>query len=77
VLRRIVPTKKEESELREVVSDLLGLAQRKIDMVGADAKPFLTGSVAKNTHLKNAEIDIFIGFSRTSSDTASRSERAS
>ncbi len=63
VLRRIVPTKEEEAQLREVVSDLLDSAQKVIDELGIDVKPFLTGSVAKNTHLKNAEIDIFIGFS--------------
>jgi tRNA nucleotidyltransferase (CCA-adding enzyme) len=67
VLKRIVPTKEEEAELREVVSDLLGSAQREADRLGVDAEPFLTGSVAKNTHLKNAEIDIFLGFS---SDTS-------
>lgn len=67
VLRRIVPTKEEEAQLREVVSDLLDSSQKVIDELGIDAKPFLTGSVAKNTHLKNAEIDVFIGFSSETS----------
>ena len=67
VLRRIVPTKEEEAQLREVVSDLLDSAQKVIDELGIDAKPFLTGSVAKNTHLKNAEIDVFVGFSSETS----------
>lgn len=41
--------------------------QEEIDRLGADAVPFLTGSVEKNTHLRNPEIDIFIGFSRKTS----------
>ena len=67
ILERIVPTKEEEAQLREVVSDLLDSAQRVIDELDVDARPFLAGSVAKNTHLKRAEIDIFVGFSSKTS----------
>lgn len=67
MLDRIVPTEEEEAQLRDVVSDLISSAQKEIDRLNADAEPFLTGSVAKNTHLKNPEIDIFIGFSTETS----------
>ncbi|MFQ6128830.1 MAG: CCA tRNA nucleotidyltransferase [Thermoplasmata archaeon] len=63
ILDRIIPTEEEEAQLRDVVSDLIGSAQKEIDRLNVDANAFLTGSVAKNTHLKNPEIDIFIGFS--------------
>ncbi|MFQ6106419.1 MAG: CCA tRNA nucleotidyltransferase [Thermoplasmata archaeon] len=67
ILKKIVPTEAEEAQLGQVVSDLLQSAQKEIDKLGADATPFLTGSVAKNTHLRGPEIDIFIGFSKETS----------
>lgn len=63
VLDRIIPTEEEEAQLREVVAELLQAAQSEISRLDVDATPFLTGSVEKHTHLKNPEIDIFIGFS--------------
>lgn len=67
VLKRIVPTQKEEERVREVVSILKKMLESEIENVGVDAYPMLVGSVAKGTHLKDPEIDMFICFSPTTS----------
>jgi tRNA nucleotidyltransferase (CCA-adding enzyme) len=62
VLARIRPSPDEEKALSEMVHELLA----KVDMVlkskGWDAKPFLSGSVAKGTHLTGADVDLFVAF---------------
>jgi tRNA nucleotidyltransferase (CCA-adding enzyme) len=63
VLKRIVPTQNEEERVREVVSILKKMLESEIDNVGVEAYPMLVGSVAKGTHLKDPEIDMFICFS--------------
>ncbi len=63
VLKRIVPTQREEERVREVVSILKKMLESEIDNVGVEAYPMLVGSVAKGTHLKDPEIDMFICFS--------------
>ncbi len=67
VLKRIVPTKKEEERLREVVSILKKMLESEIEKLRIDACPLLVGSVAKGTHLKDPEIDMFICFSPSTS----------
>jgi tRNA nucleotidyltransferase (CCA-adding enzyme) len=62
VLARIVPSPEEEERLREVVSILKKTLESEITGLGIDAFPMLVGSVAKGTHLKNPEIDMFICF---------------
>jgi tRNA nucleotidyltransferase (CCA-adding enzyme) len=62
VLKRIVPTESEEERLREVVSILKKMLQSEIENLGIEAYPILVGSVAKGTHLKNPEIDMFVCF---------------
>lgn len=64
VLRRVVPSEEEEARIRETVEDVQrrvrdGLAKR-----GIPGEPLLVGSVAKGTHLSDAEIDIFVCFPR-------------
>jgi tRNA nucleotidyltransferase (CCA-adding enzyme) len=63
VLKRIVPTESEEERLREVVSILKKMLQSEIENLGIEAYPMLVGSVAKGTHLKDPEIDMFVCFS--------------
>lgn len=67
VLKRIVPTQKEEERVREVVSILKKMLESEIENLGVEAYPMLVGSVAKCTHLKDPEIDMFICFSPSTS----------
>jgi tRNA nucleotidyltransferase (CCA-adding enzyme) len=67
VLKRIVPSKSEEERLREVVSILKKMLQSEIENLGIEAYPMLVGSVAKSTHLKEPEIDMFVCFSPSTS----------
>ena len=62
ILRRILPTEDEEARLREVVRDLMSRLSERIAARGLDAKPILVGSVAKGTHLRETEIDMFVAF---------------
>ncbi len=63
VLKRIVPTQVEEERLKEVVSILKKMLESEIENLDLEAFPMLVGSVAKGTHLKDPEIDMFICFS--------------
>jgi len=67
VLKRIVPTQGEEERLREVVSILKKMLESEIENLGVEAFPILVGSVAKGTHLKGPEIDMFVCFSPSTS----------
>ncbi len=67
VLKRIVPTQREEERLREVVSILKKILESEIENLGIEAFPILVGSVAKGTHLKDPEIDMFVCFSPSTS----------
>lgn len=61
VLKRIKPTEMEDSRIKSAIDDVLRKIEQGIE--GIDAEPILVGSVAKGTHLKNPDIDIFIRFS--------------
>lgn len=61
VLKRIKPTELENSRIKSAIDDVLGKIEHGIE--GIDAEPILVGSVAKGTHLKNPDVDIFIRFS--------------
>jgi len=61
VLERIKPTAEENKKIGYAVDDILKKIQERIN--GIDVEPILAGSVAKGTHLKNPDIDIFLKFS--------------
>src|SRR3990170_1876224 len=65
VLKRVVPSPEEEARLRATVEDVKRRVSSGIRARGLDAEPLLVGSVAKGTHLSEAEIDLFVAFPRT------------
>jgi tRNA nucleotidyltransferase (CCA-adding enzyme) len=65
VLKRVVPSAEEEARLRETVEDVKRRVAAGIRARGLEAEPLLVGSVAKGTHLSQAEIDLFVAFPRT------------
>ena len=62
VLARIRPTPEEERALEAMVRDLLAQVQSVLTARGWEAKPFISGSVAKGTHLTGADVDLFVAF---------------
>ncbi len=62
VLARIRPTPNEEAALEAMVRDLLVRVQAVLKENGWEAKPFISGSVAKGTHLAGADVDLFVAF---------------
>ncbi|MDI6708733.1 MAG: CCA tRNA nucleotidyltransferase [Candidatus Thermoplasmatota archaeon] len=62
VFKRIAPTNRERAEIASVVNDLLKRACEAIKKLSVEADPTIVGSVAKDTWLKNPDIDIFILF---------------
>ena len=62
VLTRIRPTAGEEAALEAMVRDLLAAVQAVLKARGWEAKPFVSGSVAKGTHLTGADVDLFVAF---------------
>lgn len=65
VLTRVVPSPEEEARLRATVEDVRAHITEALRRRGLDAEPLLVGSVAKGTHLAEAEIDMFVCFPRT------------
>ena len=65
VLKRVVPSAEEEARLRATVEDVKRRVSAGVRERGLDAEPLLVGSVAKGTHLSEAEIDLFVAFPRT------------
>lgn len=61
ILLRIKPTEEENKRLEEVINSTLDKLRNFLTNV--DAEPILVGSVAKGTHLKNPDVDIFIRYS--------------
>ncbi len=62
ILTRIRPTPEEDARLEAMVQDLLAAVRRVLGAQGWDAKPFVSGSVAKGTHLTGADVDLFVAF---------------
>ena len=62
VLARIRPTPQEEKDLEVMVHDLLAAVGAALESRGWEAKPFVSGSVAKGTHLTGADVDLFVAF---------------
>src|SRR3972149_12312038 len=65
VLKRVVPSAEEEDRLRATVEDVRARVALAVKKYGIPAEPLLVGSVAKGTHLSQAELDIFVCFPRT------------
>ncbi|HYS71269.1 MAG TPA: CCA tRNA nucleotidyltransferase [Thermoplasmata archaeon] len=65
VLKRIVPSPEEEVKLRATAEDVKRRVAERVRALGFDAEALLVGSVAKGTHLRQAELDIFVCFPRT------------
>ena len=63
VLKRVKPTREEQRKINEAVKAILKKIGEEVEKRGINAKPVLVGSVAKGTHLKNPDIDVFILFS--------------
>lgn len=70
VLKRVVPSPEEEARIRATVDEVRARVAAMIRARGLDAEPLLVGSVAKGTHLSEAEIDIFVAFPRDTSREA-------
>ena len=64
VLKRVVPSAEEEARIRATVEDVRARVALAVRKYGIPAEPLLVGSVAKGTHLSQAEIDIFVLFPR-------------
>lgn len=64
VLKRVVPSPDEEARLRATVDDVRRRIGEALRARGISAEPLLVGSVAKGTHLSQAEIDVFVCFPR-------------
>ena len=62
ILARIRPTPEEERALEAMVRELLAAVQSTLNARGWEAKPFVSGSVAKGTHLAGADVDLFVAF---------------
>lgn len=62
ILARIRPPPEEEKALEAMVRDLLAEVQAVLKARGWEAKPFISGSVAKGTHLTGADVDLFVAF---------------
>ena len=61
-LARIRPSPEEDKALAAMVRELLAKVEGTLKARGWDAKPFVSGSVAKGTHLTGADVDLFVAF---------------
>lgn len=64
VLKRIMPTPEIDSHIQEVVDKLSKKAKQRGKELGIDIECYLVGSIAKGTHLKDPDIDLFLLFSK-------------
>ena len=62
ILARIRPKPDEEKALEAMVHGLLAAVDSELKARGWEAKPFVSGSVAKGTHLTGADVDLFVAF---------------
>ena len=62
VLAKVRPSPEEEARLTATVRALLADIEAKLRANGWEAKPFVSGSVAKGTQLTGAEVDLFVAF---------------
>jgi tRNA nucleotidyltransferase (CCA-adding enzyme) len=62
VLKKIKPTAAENRRMERTVNELFGKVEEAARAVGAQVELRLVGSVAKDTHLKDPDIDVFMLF---------------
>jgi len=67
VLAEIRPSEQELARIKGAAKALAEKVQGELDRLGIDAKPVLVGSVAKGTHLKAPDLDLFIPFPSSTS----------
>jgi tRNA nucleotidyltransferase (CCA-adding enzyme) len=63
VLERIRPPHKQREELDKIVKELIGRVKDVSSYFKVEVEAFVAGSVAKDTHLKDPDVDLFILFS--------------
>jgi tRNA nucleotidyltransferase (CCA-adding enzyme) len=62
VLVRVKPTPEEETRINEIAAALQARVMGTEAARGHDIQPYLVGSIAKNTHLKDPDADMFLLF---------------
>ncbi len=62
VLQRIVPSDAESNQIWDVIKKVKSKIHDKAKSMKIEVEPILVGSVAKGTHLKDPDIDIFLMF---------------
>jgi tRNA nucleotidyltransferase (CCA-adding enzyme) len=65
VLARIIPTQEENQRINEVIENVSGKINKFVESFDFNVEPVLVGSVAKGTHLKNPDVDLFIMFPKS------------
>lgn len=67
VLKKVKPTKAQDAKVMAAVSDLEDLVRREAKRLDAFVDLMLVGSVAKSTHLRDPDIDMFMLFPESTS----------
>ncbi|MBM4237284.1 MAG: CCA tRNA nucleotidyltransferase, partial [Euryarchaeota archaeon] len=62
ILKRITPDRTHRARVNRVVSDLIRTVREEVARRGMDLEVRLVGSVAKDTYLRNPDVDLFIMF---------------
>jgi tRNA nucleotidyltransferase (CCA-adding enzyme) len=63
VLAKLKPSAKDEARIQEIIGLLVKKVMGAKAAAGANIEPYLVGSIAKDTHLKDPDADIFLLFS--------------
>lgn len=67
VLKKVMPTKAQDKKVKEAASELEELVEREARALDTHVETMLVGSVAKGTHLKDPDIDLFMLFAESTS----------
>jgi len=67
VLKKVKPTKAQDAKVMDAVHELEPLVTREARRLDAHIELMLVGSVAKGTHLRDPDIDLFMLFSESTS----------
>lgn len=62
VLARLKPSAKDETRIQEIIGLLIKKVMGTKAAAGANIEPYLVGSIAKDTHLKDPDADLFLLF---------------
>jgi tRNA nucleotidyltransferase (CCA-adding enzyme) len=63
VLAKLKPSTKDEARIQEIIGLLVKKVMGAKAAAGANIEPYLVGSIAKDTHLKDPDADLFLLFS--------------